>query len=154
MSGSPARGGDLGEILIFIEGKYTQQTSTVPQALVSLITLTTLAYSPCQNPQLREDIFQMPLSIKTAAIERFPWLFLKLEKSYLKPLQKWKFAQLFVKLFFFPYSLHLQLKISKGKNKKYPEFGHSRSLQEEKCWQCLSMLTHHTSTFFFFLKNN
>lgn len=72
MSGSPARGGDLGEVLIFIEGKYTQQTSTVPQALVSLITLTTLAYSPCQNPQLREDIFQMPLSIKTAAIERFP----------------------------------------------------------------------------------
>lgn len=71
MSGSPARGGDLGEILIFIEGKHIQQTSTVPQALVILITLTTLAYSPCQKPQLREDIFQMPLSIKTAAIGRF-----------------------------------------------------------------------------------
>lgn len=65
LSGSPARLGDWEETLIFIEGKYIQQINTGSQALVSLITLTMLAYSLCQKPQLMEDIFQMPLSVIT-----------------------------------------------------------------------------------------
>lgn len=43
-----------------------EQTNTVSQALVSLITLTMLAYSLCQNPQIMENIFQMPLAVITA----------------------------------------------------------------------------------------
>lgn len=60
-------------------------------------------------------------------------IILKVRKVILETTTEMEVCSIICETFFFPYSLHLQLKISKGKNKKHPEFGHSRSLQEEKC---------------------